>query len=440
MKRAALYVRVSTTEQKLHGMSVDSQIQALQEYCQEHGYHIHDIYNDAGFSARKSYKKRPALQRMMEDCRNNKIDIVLFTRLDRFFRSVKDYYECISQMSNTPWRAIWEDYETETPDGIFKVNIMLSVAQSEADKTSARLKDSYSYRKAKGIYIGRPPVGYLIEDGRLVKDPATQDGVQELFDTYLETLSTSKAMQVAANYGISLNRASFPKLLKNPTYSGLTKNGHRCEPYITPEQQELIRTVKHSRKVKNAHPDRVYAFSGVLVCGYCGRRMVGKTRIYKLSDGSEAPYTRYVCQGDLSTINKCPDHLEISEPKMEQIMLTRLDIEIGRLKHSVELSKRDVANKIKARQRLENKLTRAKEMYIEGEITKDTYKEKKLEIERDLSMIHIEKQKVPELPREWKSIYEELTPANKQLYWKKIIDRVVLTNENKDAPTIIFRV
>ena len=202
MKRAGLYVRVSTTEQKVNGLSVDTQITALREYCKEHGYNVYNIYNDAGFSARKSYKRRPGLQKMMEDCQANKIDLILFTRLDRFFRSVKDYYECIAQMNNKPWRAIWEDYETDTPDGTFKVNIMLSVAQSEADKTSARLKDSYQYRKAKGIFYGLPPIGYITEDGRLVKDPKTKDGVQVMFDTYIATLSSAQAMRKAAEYGV----------------------------------------------------------------------------------------------------------------------------------------------------------------------------------------------------------------------------------------------
>lgn len=57
MKNAAIYVRVSTQEQKKHGLSVDSQILALKEYCKENGYHISGIYNDAGISARKRYTR-----------------------------------------------------------------------------------------------------------------------------------------------------------------------------------------------------------------------------------------------------------------------------------------------------------------------------------------------------------------------------------------------
>lgn len=439
MKRAGLYVRVSTEDQRIHGMSVDDQVQALQEYCKEHDYQIIGIYNDAGISARKSYRKRPALLRMLEDCQANSLDIVLFTRLDRFSRNVGAFYSIMEQMNGIPWRAIREDYETETPDGVFKVNIMLSIAQAEADKTSTRLKDSYQYRKAKGIYIGRPPIGYLVKDGKLIKDPQTKDGVQAMFDTYLNTLSSARAMEKASEYGLLFNRASFPKVLKNPTYAGVSANGHQCESYITPENHEFICNVKNSRKVKPKYPNMVYIFSGVLVCGYCGRRMVGKQREVTLSTGEKRMYVRYICQGDRSTYNPCTRHFEISANKIENIMLKRLEIEIGHLKHEIRISQGEIAEKIKQKKKLEKKLDRVKEMYIEGDISKDVYKCKKHQIECDMASIIINPIRIPELPQGWKKVYESLTLENKQVFWKKIIDRIIITNETKETPKIFFR-
>ena len=151
---------------------------------------------------------------------------MLFTRLDRFSRNVGAYYSIVDQMNGVPWKAVLEDFETETPDGVFKVNIMLSVAQSEADKTAARLKDSYQYRKAKGIFYGKAPTGYTVEGGKLIKDPKTKDGVQAMFNTYLKTLSAAKTIQVAGEYGIPLYKTSLKKILKNQTYCGMTENGH----------------------------------------------------------------------------------------------------------------------------------------------------------------------------------------------------------------------
>ena len=428
----------STEEQKLHGMSIDTQILALQQYCEENGYSVFNIYNDAGFSARKSYKRRPGLLQMIEDCQ--KFDIILFTRLDRFCRSVKDYYSILAKLNGKPWRAIWEDYETETPDGMFKVNIMLSIGQAESDKTSARIKDSYQYRKAKGIYYGMPPLGYKVKDGQLYKDPQTKDGVQAMFDAFLENFSTSDAIHRAEQFGIKLCHADMYKKLINPAYAGETYNGHKCEPYITKEQHELICSVKKARQVKRKYPQRVYIFSGLLICGYCGRRMVGKTHEgRKLKNGNITHYSRYLCQGYMDTYHKCPTYVEISTRKIENILLSRLDAEISNLKYQASITEKDVADKLKERDRLNKKLERVKEMYIEGEITKDTYREKKMQIERDLSMIHIENHKIPELPKNWQEIYNELTPESRQSFWRKIIDRVILTRENKEHPDIFFR-
>ena len=98
MKRVACYVRVSTDEQKKHGLSVDNQISALEAFCKEKGYIVQGIYNDAGISARKSYRKRPALLQLLEDCKKGQIDLIIFTKLDRWFRSVGDYYEVQTQL------------------------------------------------------------------------------------------------------------------------------------------------------------------------------------------------------------------------------------------------------------------------------------------------------------------------------------------------------
>ena len=187
MKRAALYVRVSTQEQKNSGLSVDSQIDALEKYCEEQGYTVAGIYNDAGISARKKYTKRPALLQLLEDCKKHEIDIILFTRLDRWFRAVAGYYEVqnVLDACKVPWRAIWEDYETETSQGIFKVNIMLSVAQAEADRDSEKIRSVMEFKRNNKEYIGgKVPVGYRIEGKKIVKDEKTYrivvDGQQRL--------------------------------------------------------------------------------------------------------------------------------------------------------------------------------------------------------------------------------------------------------------------
>ena len=116
MTRAAIYCRVSTEEQARNGLSLGDQRATLEQYAKSKGMTIVDIYEDAGISARKPYKKRPAILRLLEDVKQKKVDIVLFTKLDRWFRNVGNYYAVqeILDANGVSWQATQEDYETAT--------------------------------------------------------------------------------------------------------------------------------------------------------------------------------------------------------------------------------------------------------------------------------------------------------------------------------------
>ena len=80
MIRAGLYIRVSTDEQALHGLSLDSQREALTAYAKEHNMQIVDVYADEGITARKALNKRLQFQRLMSDVKQGKIDLILVTK------------------------------------------------------------------------------------------------------------------------------------------------------------------------------------------------------------------------------------------------------------------------------------------------------------------------------------------------------------------------
>ena len=142
MKRVFLYVRVSTEEQALHGLSIEAQTAALQVWAQTNGHKVVGVYTDAGVSARKPASKRPELQRLLGDVRAGKGELIVFTKLDRWFRNIAEYYKVqeVLEKHHVDWRTIHEDYDTSTASGRLKINIMLSVAQDEADRASERIK------------------------------------------------------------------------------------------------------------------------------------------------------------------------------------------------------------------------------------------------------------------------------------------------------------
>ena len=98
IEETAAYVRVSSQEQKLHGLSIEAQKQKLREYAEAHKLKIVEWYMDEGVSARKLIAKRPELQRMIHDAQKGKFKRIIFIKLDRFFRSVAEYHECMKLM------------------------------------------------------------------------------------------------------------------------------------------------------------------------------------------------------------------------------------------------------------------------------------------------------------------------------------------------------
>ena len=135
--RIACYIRVSTQEQKLHGLSLDAQRDKLLRYAEEHNFNIIEWYEDEGISGRKLIRRRPALQRMLNDAKAGKFDRIIFIKLDRYFRSVAEYYECqkILEANKVTWTATEEKYDLTTANGRAFVNMKLTIAELEADQT-----------------------------------------------------------------------------------------------------------------------------------------------------------------------------------------------------------------------------------------------------------------------------------------------------------------
>ena len=187
MIRVALYIRVSTDEQALHGLSLESQKEALTQYANAHNMQIVDVYADEGITARKALNKRLQFQRLMSDVQAGKIDLILVTKLDRWFRNIKDYHNTqeILEKHNCNWRTIYESYDTSTSSGRLHINIMLSVNQDECDRTSERIKAVFKHKLDKKEAVsGSLPMGYKLEDKKIVKDLEYADLVNDVFDYF----------------------------------------------------------------------------------------------------------------------------------------------------------------------------------------------------------------------------------------------------------------
>ena len=151
--KIGIYTRVSTEEQAVHGVSLIAQENALMEYAKNQNYKVVDVYSDEGLSA--TTLDRPGLQRLLEDVRQGRIDLILITKLDRLSRGVANYYKIadVLESNNCGWKTILEDYDSTTASGRLHINIMLSVAENEAAVTRERINFVFKDKLSKGEII-----------------------------------------------------------------------------------------------------------------------------------------------------------------------------------------------------------------------------------------------------------------------------------------------
>lgn len=447
-KTAALYMRVSTEEQARHGDSIEAQRQALREYAVAHDLVIVGEYADEGISGQKPVRKRPALSEMLAEVEAGKIDLILFTKLDRWFRSVKLYYQAqeVLDRHRVAWRAILEDYNTESADGILKVNIMLSVAQNEAERTSERIKFVFADKVRRGEPIsGNMPMGYKIEtrDGkkRVIKDPDKEQLVNEIIQAYLTNHSIRRTtIEINARHEQHFDQITIKNLLRNEMLCGSYRgNPNYCEAYITPEQhRQIIDRWNNNVRQNSVEP---YYFSGLLRCPVCGCKIAG-SRIQSRRNKKIYLYKNYRC-GKYYGSKTCTWQRIVNENTMERYILDRIEKDMDDLRSKREQWKQaPQPNIARRRADIKKEMERLSYVFTKGRLDPEEYDRRYDALESELASLKAP-DPVPEfkpLPHGWKKMYDGLDAAGKQAFWHGIIKeiRIVEWEKNSRKVDIIF--
>lgn len=417
--RVALYARVSTEEQARHGISIEAQTDALRSWAAANNHAVVGEYVDNGVSARKSPSKRPALQALLQDLPEKKTDLVAFTKLDRWTRNVKGYYQVqdVLDKHHVAWTAIQEDYETVTASGRMKVNIMLSVAENEADRTSERIKAVFDHKVIMGEAItGALPLGLKIVDKHIVPDE-NADAVKDVFEYYAEHGNKEAAREMLRDrFGITLPHLTISNMLKNELYKGCYRgNAQYCEAIVSPELWARVQDDMQRRYVKQPPSGRVYLFSGLLTCGTCGKRFTVCT------GGGE--YIRYRCPGH-SFEKICPQKTSVSEKMVEEHLIRYIGETVAGAEAEIpQKAKKPPIN----RAAIEGKLNRLKELYIDGDISKEKYT-----AERDRLAAMLAEPPQPQkktimhkiIGKNFVEDYEKLSKEQRKGFWRSVIDHV----------------
>ena len=155
-ERVLAYVRVSTEEQKGSGAGLAAQRAAILGECERRGWHLVDVIEDAGYSAKDL--RRPGVQTALETLRFGKADALVVAKLDRLGRSMLDFTALMATAQKQGWALVALDcaVDTTTPAGEAMANVLATFAQFERRLISQRTKDALAAKKAQGVRLGRP--------------------------------------------------------------------------------------------------------------------------------------------------------------------------------------------------------------------------------------------------------------------------------------------
>jgi site-specific DNA recombinase len=240
--RCAIYTRVSTDqglEQDFN--SLDAQYDASQAYIRSQAHAgwilLRAKYDDGGFSGGTT--DRPALQRLLEDVRAGKIDVIVVYKVDRLTRSLADFAKLVElfDQHNVSFVSVTQQFNTTTSMGRLTLNVLLSFAQFEREVTSERIRDKIAASKRKGLWVGgMTPLGYDAKDRKITVNAAEAERVRTIFRCYLKLSSLNLLMAELRKRGIvtkvrklrtgdrvggiAFSRGSLAQLLRNRIYIG----------------------------------------------------------------------------------------------------------------------------------------------------------------------------------------------------------------------------
>ncbi len=438
----------------MHGYSLQAQEDNLLQYAQEHGYKIVGIYRDEGNSARKPITKRKVVLQLLEDVKEDKIDLILFIKLDRWTRNVEAYHtvQKVLDAHNVSWQTTMEDYETMTANGRFKVNIMLSVNESESDRTSERIKFVFEAKRQRKEWCFTGPVwpyGYMPEviDGvkRCVKNPELEPIVQDFWDYVVKYNSVRKAgMYCCEKYGITRHYRSWMVTARNELYTG-TFHGIEdyCPAYISRADWERI-ILGHEIIKKTQRPERVYLFTGLIRCPGCGNTMKATFKTYPNDRLKE--YNGYRCNN--SKLRQCTFRHQLSERKIEKYLLANIrhDLEQFMIQAETEQAQKKRQPKVKDIISLNEQLRRLNVVYISGNLSDEEYaaetKRIKSEIEKakqddeEYRPVNVEGLKAF-LESDVLATYPSLNKEEQRRLWRSIIQEIHV--EGTTVKHVVFR-
>ena len=452
IEETAAYVRVSKEEKlKKNGLSIEAQKQKLTEYAEKNNLKIVEWYVDDGISGRKPIAKRPELQRMIHDAQSGRFKRIIFIKLDRYFRSVQEYYACQTMLDKTgvTWTATEEKYSLADANGRAFVNMKLTIAELEADTTGERIKIVNDYKVKSGMPLYGAqclPFCYTIE-GEKQKSIIKQN--QEVMEDAIAYVMVHQSIcgtltYIKNKYDTKISYKALITAFRNEMICGSYRgNPNYCPPYITREMFDKLQTIV-SRNPRTSQSEHSYILTGLIRCPKCGGTLKGT---FTISRGHR--YYGYRCDKALRD-KSCDFRMFIFESTIERAMLDRVEeiLEAQEIKNIEISQKEQVVSKYNVAE-LQAELERLNYSWQKGRIKSvEEYDKKYDDI---VAKIEEAENTVREEPTDfshikeilsggWKTIYKALDDEHKKSFWRTFVKEIKIdwSKENKEILDIIF--
>lgn len=429
----AIYVRVSTDRQAKKGDSIDEQLSTCKNYiASKENMVLAGVYIDDGISGRKI--KRGDFEQLLDDVRLGRVDLIIFTKLDRWFRSLRHYLntQAILEANHCDWLAVDQPYfDTTTPHGRAFVAQSMTFAELEAENDSVRIRDVFDYKYRQGeVLSGKIPLGYSIENKHLVPNHDA-DKVLHIFQFYAECGSLNQTIShLERDMGIIMSQDNLKKsVLKNKKYIGVFRdNDHYCPALVSADlfervQELLAINIKVSQKYS-------YVFSGLLRCAHCGQAFSGAMRKIKKRNGDGYyKYPFYRCHGAYPN-KRCINRKIVFESYIERYLLSNIKDLLQKYIVDYEIATAKVIDYDSRRASILKKIDKLKDLYVNDIITMDELKQDKERYIKELESLprnQPQKDMAPIrklLKMDLNSVYETLDPAERRQLWRSVIKEI----------------
>lgn len=471
-KYAFGYVRVSTGKQD--ELSPDSQAKLLKDYAKSHGYVVSKIFYEVGISGRKA-DKRPEFQKMigLAKSSDHPADAILVWKYSRFARNQEEsivYKSLLKKKHNVDVISVSEPL-VDGPFGSLIERIIEWMDEYYSVRLSGEVTRGMKEKAERGGYQARPPLGYKIVTHKEppVIVPEEAEIVKLIFEKYAnENLGIFEIARLLnmhnfkTSHGKEFERRSIEYILQNPTYCGMIRWNRTINETneIRPESEWIVTDGEHPAIIskelfdkaqerykreyrpRGSRPVSTYKhwLSGVVKCPACGRTMTANT-----IRNNTRVYSHFRCYG--YTKGKCMANNSISSIKLEPAVLESIKtvLDNGKITYRKIEAKTDDTVDLKTIledqiKKIDVKLQRIKEAYMNGIDTIEEYKENKQAVQEEKQ--HLEKQlsEIKEEKSNSKDDDEDMLLRVKNVYDILSSDSVDATTKNDVLRSVVEKI